>query len=83
MAEVSLTLLVLKTQKVEQFQRFYQTIGIAFAEEQHGKGPIHFAGQVGGVVIEIYPYPEDGTPVDTSARLGFAVEDLTEVVQAL
>jgi lactoylglutathione lyase len=83
MAAVSLTLLVLKTRHVEQMQRFYQTIGINFAEEQHGKGPVHLAGRVGGVVIEIYPLPDDGTPVDASTRLGFAVENLAEVVQAL
>jgi predicted enzyme related to lactoylglutathione lyase len=52
-------------------------------EEQHGKGPVHFASRAGDVVIEIYPLPDDGTPVDTSTRLGFTVEDLAEVVQKL
>ena len=83
MAEVSRTLLVLKTRQVEQLRLFYQTLGIELVEERHGKGPVHFAGRVGGVVIEVYPLADDGIPVDPSTRLGFAVENLAEVVQAL
>ena len=40
MADVSLTLLVLKTCQVEQLQRFYRTLDVELAEEQHGKGPV-------------------------------------------
>jgi|SRR5579862_3930321 len=47
------------------------------------KGQVHLAGRVGAVVIDIYPLPDDGTLVDASTRLGFAVENLTEVVQTL
>ena len=83
MADVSLTLLVLKTRRVEELRRFYEALGIALAQEQHGKGPVHFAGRVGHVVIEVYPLPEDGGPADASTRLGFAVEDVAGVVQAL
>ena len=83
MADVSLTLLVLKTRQVEQMRRFYQTIGIDFGEEQHGTGPVHFAGRIGNVVIEIYPLSEEGTPADSSTRLGFGVENVAEIVQAL
>jgi len=35
------------------------------------------------VVIEVYPLPDDGRPVDSSTRLGFAVENVAEVIQAL
>ena len=35
------------------------------------------------MLIEVYPLPDDGIPVDTSTRLGFAVENLAEVFQAL
>jgi predicted enzyme related to lactoylglutathione lyase len=83
MAHVSLTLLVLKTRQVEQLRLFYQTLGVELAKEQHGKGPIHFAGRAGDVVIEVYPLPDDAGPVESSTRLGFAVEDVAEVVRAL
>jgi predicted enzyme related to lactoylglutathione lyase len=82
MADVSLTLLVLKTRQVDRVRAFYETLGIAFTEEQHGTGPRHHAGRVGDVVIEMYPLPDDGT-FDTSTRLGFSVSDLPEAVQAL
>jgi lactoylglutathione lyase len=83
MAHVSLTLLVLKTRQVEQLRVFYQTLGVELAKEQHGKGPVHFAGRAGDVVIEVYPLPDDASPVDSSTRLGFAVEDVAGVVRAL
>ena len=83
MADVALTLLVLKTRQIEQVRRFYQILGIHFAEEQHGRGPVHFAGRVGDVVIEVYPLPDDGSPVDSSTRLVFAVEKVADTMQSL
>ncbi len=83
MADVSLALLVLKTRQVEELRRFYQALGIALAQEHHGRGPVHFAGRVGGVVIEVYPLPEGDDPADATTRLGFVVEDVAEVVKAL
>jgi predicted enzyme related to lactoylglutathione lyase len=83
MAHVSLTLLVLKTRQVEQLRLFYQTLGVELVPEQHGKGPVHYAGRAGDVVIEVYPLPDDASPVDVSTRLGFAVEDVVVVVRAL
>ena len=83
MAHVSLTLLVLKTRQVEQLRLFYQTLGVELVQEQHGKGPVHYAGRAGDVVIEVYPLPDDASPVDASTRLGFAVEDVAEVVRVL
>lgn len=83
MAHISLTLLVLKTRQVEQLRAFYQTIGVDLVEEKHGKGPVHFAGRARDVVIEVYPLPDDGSPVDSSTRLGFAIENEAEVIRAL
>lgn len=47
MADVSLTLLVLKTRQIDQ------TLGVELAEERHGTGPVHFARRAGDVVIEV------------------------------
>lgn len=82
MADVSLTLLILKSCQVDRVRTFYEALGIAFTEERHGSGPRHYAGRVGDVVMEVYPLPEDGT-ADTSTRLGFTVGNLAEMVQAL
>ena len=81
MPEVSLSLIVLKTHQLDVVKFFYETIGIEFVEEQHGTGPVHFAGKFGGVVLEIYPLPEG--QADTTTRLGFVVEDLGHVITAL
>jgi len=81
MADVSLTLLVLKSRQVDRVRTFYEALGIAFTEEQHGSGPRHPAGRVGDVVMEVYPLPDDGR-ADISTRPGFMVDNLAEVVQA-
>jgi predicted enzyme related to lactoylglutathione lyase len=83
MAAVKLNLIVLKTRQVEQVRTFYQVLGLDLTEEQHGKGPIHFAGRIGDVVIEIYPLPNDASLVDSSTRLGFDVENVAQVIMAL
>jgi lactoylglutathione lyase len=48
-----------------------------------GRGPVHIAGRTGDVVIEDYPLPDDGNPVDSSTRLGFTVGNVDEVIRAL
>jgi predicted enzyme related to lactoylglutathione lyase len=82
-ADVSLTLLVLKTRQVERHLTFYNALGIELAEEQHGKGPVHYAGRLGELVLELYPLSDDGSSVDTATRLGFSIENLAGVVEAI
>lgn len=83
MAGLSLRLVVLKTPQADRLRAFYQALGVELAEERHGSGPPYYAGQVGDVVLEIYPLPDKGGVVDAATRLGFAVGKLAEVVQAL
>lgn len=82
MGNVMFSLVVLKTQRVVAMQKFYSALGIELVEEQHGKGPVHFAGRVGDVVLEIYPLPGD-TSADASTRLGFTVARLADTIKAL
>jgi hypothetical protein len=83
MTDLSLSLLVLKTRQMEKMRAFYGALGIDLAEEQHGKGPVHYAGRVGAAVLEVYPLPEEGTPTDTTTRLGFTVKQLSVAVERL
>lgn len=83
MADASLSLLVLKTRRPEKLREFYASLGIDLAEERHGTGPVHYAGRVGDAVLEIYPLPDDTTPADATTRLGFVVDGVAEVVEAL
>lgn len=82
MAGPSLKLLVLKTPQVARLRALYQALGVELLEERHGSGPLHYAGQIGDAILEIYPLSASGT-ADMTTRLGFVVENLVEVVQAL
>ncbi len=82
MAAPSLSLLVLKTHQVQKLCSFYASIGLSFCEEQHGRGPVHFAAEFNGIVLEIYPLADDAI-ADQTTRLGFVVADLQQVLRHL
>jgi catechol-2,3-dioxygenase len=48
--QVRLGLIVLRTARLEHCLAFYRIIGLEFVEEQHGKGPIHYAASLGNTV---------------------------------
>lgn len=77
-----LNLLVIRSEAPAQTVGFYELLGLRFQEEQHGKGPIHWAAEVDGVVMEIYPAhsPEE---VDGATRLGFEVAEGESVLALL
>ncbi len=79
MSQPILKLLVLKTNETERLRDFYTRLGFEFVEEQHGNGPRHFTAAVGDGILEIYPLA-DGSSVDSTTRLGFAVSDIHGVV---
>lgn len=81
MVVVSLSLVVIKAGDIEKLKNFCEKIGLEFKQEQHGKGPVHWAALVGDTVFEIYPL-RTGERVD-KIRLGFRVEDLDAVVAKL
>src|SRR5262249_11404255 len=81
--EAKLNLLVLKTHDLPRLRNFYAALGLAFVEEQHGKGPVHFTARCGDLVLELYPLPEDAGVPDATIRLGFAVADLEATLQGL
>lgn len=75
-----LNLLVLRSNDPSLAVKFYSQLGLNFQEEQHGRGPVHWAAELGGLVLEIYAATES-QPVDASTRLGFAVADVKEMLQ--
>jgi hypothetical protein len=83
MQGVSLRLLVLKTRQLDQLRAFYQALGIALAEERHGRGPLHYAGQVGEATLEVYPLGDDAAATDATTRLGFTVDSLDDALRSL
>jgi len=83
MASPRISLLVLKTAQLETLRRFYEALGVQLRMERHGKGPVHYAGQIGHVVLEVYPLPDAETAADRTTRLGFAVTDLRQILSTL
>lgn len=82
-----LSLLVLRSSKVEACLAFYEALGLVFQQEQHGQGPVHHSCDVGGVILEIYPAAADGVaPVRLAGGAvmpGLQVENLDVVMQRL
>ena len=73
---------MLKTKQEESLRDFYGTLGIEFQTEQHGTGPTHHAGELGDLIMEIYPLNENAM-TDQTTRLGFIVEDLRQTLEFL
>ena len=70
--KMKINLLVLRCKDIEITKRFYEKLGIEFIKEHHGKSPIHYSYDVGGVLLELYPLKGE-EPLEQS-RLGFNVE---------
>jgi predicted enzyme related to lactoylglutathione lyase len=82
MSTPRLNLLVLRTGQPDLLRAFYAAIGLDFAVEKHGDGPTHHAARHGDLVLELYPLAE-GTTVDATTRLGFAVAGLDAMLKTL
>jgi lactoylglutathione lyase len=78
-----LTLLVLKSHRVDALVPFYTALGVTFAEERHGDGPLHFTCRIGDTTLELYPLPADAGPADATTRLGVIVPNLRATLERL
>lgn len=77
-----LNLIVIRSVNPSRTVTFYKTLGMTFQEEQHGSGPVHWAADLDGIVLEIYP-AKSTDEVDATTRLGFDVNDAVSVLEAL
>ncbi len=82
MSAVELNLVVLRSAEMERAAQFYQALGLEFTRHRHGKGPEHYAAELGALVFEIYPRLPDGES-STGTRIGFRVVSVDEAVAAL
>jgi predicted enzyme related to lactoylglutathione lyase len=76
----SLRLLVLRSRQIQTLKVFYESLGLKFSEEKHGKGPLHYAATLGTLVLELYPYQETNSGTETT-RLGFAISAVEKVCE--
>lgn len=77
-----LNLIVVRSSAPDVTVRFYQLLGLHFTQEQHGQGPIHWASEIDGFVMEIYP-AKSPEQVDRTTSVGLNVSDLGETLQRL
>jgi predicted enzyme related to lactoylglutathione lyase len=77
----TISLIVLHTNDIEAAKEFYSLLGLSFVEEQHGKGPRHYAATLGAVVLEIYPCQGSSPPAPL--RIGFRLPCLERTLETL
>jgi predicted enzyme related to lactoylglutathione lyase len=78
---LALGMVILETRDLEASKAFYESLGLMLHEEQHGRGPRHYAAMIGPLVFELYPCHGNDTPA--RARLGFETSALDRTLDTL
>lgn len=78
-AQVGLSTLVIRSCDLTQARKFYTTLGLKFADEQHESGILHLSCQLGPTSFEIYPWTADDRE-SLEARIGFHVPSLDDTL---
>lgn len=78
----SLALIVLRVADIGRAADFYSVFGMSFEKHAHGKGPEHYAANLGEIVFEIYPQTTEENST-RHVRIGFRVSDVKATLQAL
>ncbi len=82
MGSTSLNLVVIRVPDLEQAADFYSGLDLKFTKHAHGKGPEHYAAELGTSVFEIYPRASDSDSTQP-VRLGFQVTSAEESLRKL
>ena len=78
-----INLIVLKVQNIERSKIFYSQFGLIFQSEQHGNGPQHYSCIINGLVFELYPASTNLNNPTQNIRLGFHVENLSQLFETI
>jgi len=79
MTALSFNLLVLRSPDPARLADFYGHLGLAFVEQRHGAGPLHYAARHNNLVLAIYPAGSDTTKT-TNLRIGFDTHNIQKMV---
>jgi len=79
---LSIDFIVLRSKNLAAMTAFYSTLGLEFQEQKHGNGPTHFAANLDGSILEIYPLGEHGSPT-SGLYLGLSVSGLDSILETL
>lgn len=82
MTSPRLNLQVIRSTEPARTVSFYEMLGLRFQEEQHGRGPIHWAAELDALVMEVYP-AQSPDEVDHTTRLGFSVGDVESILATM
>jgi len=82
MSATCINLLVLRVADIDQGADFYSALGIEFTKHSHGKGPEHYAAEMGNMVFELYPQTEEDASTKYT-RIGFVVADAATAIKSL
>ncbi|MCO7226964.1 VOC family protein [Pleionea sp. CnH1-48] len=74
-------MLVLRCKDIHISKAFYEKLGLSFQLEKHGGGPKHYATQMDGLVLELYPLKTESDVSDI--RLGLSVSYDGELLSLL
>ncbi|HVF85265.1 MAG TPA: VOC family protein [Abditibacteriaceae bacterium] len=78
-----LSLVVIRSSKVEAALAFYSALGMTWQPEQHGSGPIHHSCTLGETTMEVYPLKANTEQLDTATMIGFKVDSLDHTLAIL
>jgi lactoylglutathione lyase len=73
--------LILHSSRLEKCAAFYRELGLSLEHEQHGDGPVHYAGELQGAHIAIYeakPGTAGARGIGGATQIGFRVSSLEE-----
>lgn len=83
-AATALQFLVLRSTRAEKVLAFYGALGLEFTAEKHGNGPSHYACELGGLVLEIYPRrPGEMDAMQDGVILGLRVASVEDSLAEL
>lgn len=85
MESTALSLIVIRAANIEASLAFYRALGVAFVQEQHGSGPVHYSCDFGGLVLELYPNKANPSQESSThtMMLGFKVASLESTLAEL
>jgi catechol 2,3-dioxygenase-like lactoylglutathione lyase family enzyme len=77
---LGISYVVLRCADLERTREFYEALGLQLVPEQHGSGAKHYSSDVGGVILEFYPFA--GKPT-SGLQFGLVVPDVGRVIESL
>ena len=80
---MNIRLIVIRSADPDRLVHFYRLLGFVFEEHQHGKGPLHYAANIGACVLEIYPLAKNQASPDLNLRIGFTLDHFEESIAQL